>query len=200
MTKSRAIEMLLGLSLLTAGLGVGWMKVGEPASKSAAGDIRFVDLNQVLDQFTKKGALIQQIEQRVEDLRSVFETQQEKVNLIESDIQASPRGSREWIELNNQLELEKIKLRQIRDNTEREITRMEAAALVSSYKEIRKAVETYRAKNDFGAVLIVDNTEIPPELAATDRETVGQYVNLRPVVAWDPALDITQTIIKMLNQ
>ncbi len=195
MFQKRAWECLVGLGLLVTGLGMGLgqQETRPPASTS----IRFVDLNLVLDAMNGKGQRIQEIEQTIAQLRDRFEKQEKALDLLRADLQASTPGSKEYLDLKDQFEQEEIRLRQIRDRSQMTLSKMEANALVDSYKDIRQAIEDYRDQNEIAGVFIIDKGPLP--LDFTDRIQVGQFVNLRPVVAWDPALDITQAIIKMLN-
>ncbi|MEQ8762639.1 MAG: OmpH family outer membrane protein [Planctomycetota bacterium] len=190
----RGIRLWIGLGILGSTLGAG---LGLPRWLAPDAGIRVVDHNRVLSKMTEAKKLLVAMAQEEERAQVELAALQEQLETLGLDIGTATEGSSEYRELVMKFDLLRYELDLQSKSSGERLRRLQAESMLSLFKKIQAAMEEYRQQNGLALMLLIQ-TDDGKDLMM-NAEAVSQHVNSKTVTTWDPALDVTDAIIDMLN-
>jgi len=175
--------------------------VSLPALRPSADDgvpFRFVDINAVLDKCKAHQDATSEIKAKMSALQSDYEGKVNEIKALETQVNDAVAGTSEAEDLARRLQHVKLDADWLRKSGQAQVEKMSLVLLRKTYETIRQTVEEYRKGAGLSGVILVSHEPLPTSLKSVDE--LIQVVYSRPVIAYDPALDITDDIIKMINQ
>lgn len=187
--------------LLFAGLSLAALSRREGRQADGAGldplGIRFVDINEVVTSYEK--AKKDQESMQKAFLPQVAELQRREEELGKKKRELAPldRGSEEYYQKGVELEIEQLKFKRDGDKLLAEREKKRVQLLLAAYEDIRAAVKKYAEANGLRAVFVVQKDL--KDAAEEDLKEKSLKATWRQVLYYEPSLDVTVQIVKILN-
>ncbi len=187
------------LILVTAVVGGALLAAAAPAVSQAVfapAKIAFVDLPEIFKKYDKANeirtwanrqiqAIDQDVRKRLEDLRKE-----------QSELDILVPGTREYREKKRELDRKAWELKYDEQERKRAVGEAAVKRMNLVYREIRREAANYARNNGLSAVFMYDAREIP----ARSPEELQAMIATRPVLFRDQALDITPSILDVLQK
>jgi len=159
---------------------------------------RFVDINAVLIECKSHQQGEAKVKAKLAQIRWDYLAKMDESQALEAKIEDAVPGTSESEALITQLQHLKVDADLISQLGQPRVEAMSFNLLRNTYEKIQRAAEEYRAKAGLAGVFLAARGPIPPDLKKVDE--LVQTVYSRPAIAFDPKLDITDDIIKMVNE
>ena len=200
----RSPALFTALFLVPGGLGIlALLAAGRPAQAPVDAGIRFVDMHKVMVEskfFNDKAEGIKTfLTQREKEMQALSEQFNKKRNELREMEPGTALAEQTGLEL-SQL---KDKMEFLSKTTKSRVRRDENQLEVAVYQMVRRTVAAYAQNKGLQAVYLVDEERLR-ELVRQGRKGRASLIresnNLRGVLWHNPALEVTDDIIKLINQ
>lgn len=161
-------------------------------------EIRFVDINEAVKGYEKASKNNEEFKKAFSLQYADMQRREEELVKKQKELAPLDRNSTEYFQKARDLELEQMKLKRDGEYLIRERDRKRIQLLLSAYDEIRTAIKKYSEANRLKAVFLVER-EMGLDGVEEDLNEKSSQAFRRQVLYYDPALDVTPQIIKILN-
>ena len=180
-------------------LGGGVLAQSKTAKPSVLGRTRvaFMNLNEVLKSYSKYKAMIDQLKAKDKQFMTMLRNKQKQAEALLNESK-QPNVTQERKEQIN-LELKRIRfdMENIRQEAQKEITKLQSEELTKMYREVYQVVTEYAASN--GIDVIMQYNEQWDDAYHSPARTVQRMNMPFWPMYYDKSLEITGSIAQLLN-
>jgi Skp family chaperone for outer membrane proteins len=173
------------------------------AAVAAAGDakpeaprIAVLRLEDTLLGFKMYTGGMEKLKKEVAEGQAKIKELEDHLQDLESKLQVIKRDSEQWVKLNEDFELTKLKEKMMVDRGNEDIAHRRAALVKEAYATLRAHLQAFCQERGVKLVHLAPK----PELSAQDNKELNQELFAQSVLYFDASLDITDAFIPYLNE
>ncbi|MEX2287707.1 MAG: OmpH family outer membrane protein [Planctomycetaceae bacterium] len=169
---------------------------GAASTESAPHKIGLIDMAHIFKEYAKFKNLREELKVEIGKSDSQAKEMAESLKKLQAEMQTFQAGSPEFIEAESKLAKESSNFEAFRKLAQRDFLRKESQIYKTIYLEVTDMVEKYATHYHYTLVMRFNREEVG---SAEDPPEVIKSMN-RQVVYYRPQDDITEPILKFLNQ
>ncbi|WP_372369551.1 OmpH family outer membrane protein [Candidatus Uabimicrobium sp. HlEnr_7] len=159
--------------------------------------IGFVDIPEIFSQYSKAKEEKEKVRQQYQQETLTIKKLEEKANKLKEKIPLYRAGSDIRQRLENELAETAFKAKNQSERAKYFMALKLRNGTETVYHDIAKAIEKYAKENGFALILKVEEADF---FGAQDPAQVKQKIDMRNVLYWKQALDVTKQVVKLLNK
>ena len=187
---------ILVLAVIFLLIGMAQAKPTSRPRKVSKGDrIALVDMAEVFKKFEAFTDHREKLKKEVLASAATAKIQREKLTELQGDLKDAVTGSKAARQLQKDLIKKAAEYQTFRKTEQLRFLNQEAAIYKTIYMKVKKVVSEIAAKRGFTLVIRFSHKGVA---TALDSKTILKRMN-RLVVSYDKSIDITETVLKTLN-
>ena len=155
-----------------------------------------VNVQAVFDALKEKTTIEAELQQRGEKLQAEQQDRQKQIQQMRSELDLLTPGTENFRKKQEELERTAIELQAWVQYENQKLQRERGIQIEGIYNKTLKAVADVAKANGYQLVLF---SEGPPDLRWENAQQLSALVQLRKVLYYDPALDITELVTQKMN-
>lgn len=167
---------------------------GEAAPKTLK--IGFADIKKIIDKYERTKTLEADIDRFRIAKSDEIKEKQAKLKEVQDDLKVLNPGSRMYFEKMKQARRMQMEIEYAEDELKVDLQQQLLKATKDIYADITRQIQTYAEKNGFHVIFKVETGDIESESKA---ELILK-INSRGVLYYDPALEVTDALIRIMNE
>ena len=162
----------------------------------AQGRMGFVNVQRVILEYEKTAAVTEQLEKELQARSGELRQERAKIQVMKEGLDLFETGSIEQLQEMKKIRLLEVEAELQEKNVQILLEQRLVAHTKKVYQELLKEVEIMARERSLQVVFMVNAREIE----GMTRDQVGSNILVRPILWFDPQLDLTSELIQRLNR
>jgi Skp family chaperone for outer membrane proteins len=164
--------------------------------KAPATSVALLDVPKIFKTHTRMKLQLEELKRDMQTADAKFKQEREEIRrMYDEGLRQFQKGTDQYSQMEEQLAGREAKMQVDMNRDKNSFLQRKASIFQGVYQEIWQATDFYCRQNGIDMVMLFANDQYDPQYP----ESVMNYV-LRPVVWYDPGLDITNDILRDVNR